>query len=210
MNINNAHEAIQVLDSDLKESKFSNASLAGASFDDVNLGRALFHNVNLANATFVNINLSNVRISDANTAGMTINGVALRQLLQSACAPGSRFTSVMPVLRVLDMQRAIDWYTQVLGFALQWRDANDGGGENCMLVDGTITLMLSTGTHLGGKPAFTGTLYFNTPEVGAFYERISGRVDVAWPLQKMDYGTTEFGIRDPDGYVLAFSERRQT
>jgi uncharacterized glyoxalase superfamily protein PhnB len=68
--------------------------------------------------------------------------------------------------------------------------------------------MLSTGTHLGGKPAFTGTLYINTPGVAAFYERLKDKVELVWPLENMAYGATEFGIRDPDGYVLAFAERR--
>jgi hypothetical protein len=27
-----------------------------------------------------------------------------------------------------------------------------------------------------------------------------------WPLEQQEYGTREFGIRDPDGYVLAFAE----
>ena len=27
-----------------------------------------------------------------------------------------------------------------------------------------------------------------------------------WPLEAMDYGQTEFGIRDCDGYTLAFAE----
>jgi len=65
----------------------------------------------------------------------------------------------MPVLRVTDLSRAIDWYTQRLGFVLTWRSPNDGGGENGMLDAGKTCLMLSTGSHLGAPPAFTGTLY---------------------------------------------------
>ena len=116
------------------------------------------------------------------------------------------FSNVMPVLRVQDLQRSIDWYTQVIGFELLWRGANDGEGENCMLRAGAVSIMLSTGSHLGNKPAFTGTLYLATPEVTAFYNRVKSRVDLVWPLETMDYGTVEFGVRDPDGYTLAFSE----
>ena len=35
----------------------------------------------------------------------------------------------MPVLKVADMQRALDFYTGVLGFTTCWRAANDGGGR---------------------------------------------------------------------------------
>jgi catechol 2,3-dioxygenase-like lactoylglutathione lyase family enzyme len=112
----------------------------------------------------------------------------------------------MPVLRVTDLQRSIDFYVKVLGFELLWRSPNDGGGENCMLQSGEATVMLSTGTHLGGKPAFTGTLYFEMVGVRDFYTQIKDLIEIVWPLSSTDYGTQEFGVRDLDGYMLAFSE----
>ena len=85
---------------------------------------------------------------------------------------------------------------------------NDGGGENCLLSHGKVAVMLSTGRHLGAKPAFTGTLYFETKNVRALYKKVrQSRLNFVWPLSKMEYGTLEFGVRDPDGYVLAFAEQ---
>jgi len=118
----------------------------------------------------------------------------------------TRLNSIMPVLRVSVMDRAVDWYTRILGFDLIWRATNDGGGENGMLQSGGISLMLSTGSHLGDTPAFTGTLYFETDGVRELYNAVKDAVTVVWPLDTMDYGTLEFGIRDLDGYTLAFSE----
>lgn len=112
----------------------------------------------------------------------------------------------MPVLRVTDLSRAIDWYTGILGFELCWRSPNDGGGENCRLKAGQSSLLLSTGSHLKNEPGLSGTLYFETSGVRELYERIRDKVDIVWPLEQMDYGSVEFGIRDPDGYSLAFSE----
>jgi len=114
----------------------------------------------------------------------------------------------MPVLRVADLERAIDWYVR-LGFTLCWRAPNDGGGENSMLEAGETSLMLSTGSHLGDKPAFTGTLYFATSGVRELYELVKDTVEMVWPLSEMDYGTLEFGIRDRDGYLLAFAEENR-
>src|SRR4029077_8710237 len=105
-----------------------------------------------------------------------------------------------------DLDRAIEWYTRKLGFTLAWRAANDGEGENCMLTAGNTSLMLSTGSHLGVKPQFSGTLYFETAGVREVYERIKDQAEIVWPLEAMEYGTLEFGIRDPDGYTLAFAE----
>ena len=106
------------------------------------------------------------------------------------------------MLRVADMQGSIDWYTRI-GFQICWRSPNDGGGENCMLQEGNTHVMLSTGAHLGDKPQFTGTLYFEMSEVQGFYDRIKDHVEIVWPLESMEYGTLEFGIRDGDGYTLA-------
>jgi hypothetical protein len=117
------------------------------------------------------------------------------------------FRSAMPVLKVTDLQRSVAFSTQVLGFDVCWQAANDGGGENCMLEAGATNLLLSTGSQLGDQPPqFTGSLYFQTPGVGDFFERVRDMVEVVWPLEVMDYGQLEFGIRDPDGYVLAFAE----
>jgi catechol 2,3-dioxygenase-like lactoylglutathione lyase family enzyme len=120
-----------------------------------------------------------------------------------------RFLKLMPVLRVADLQRAIDWYTQVLGFRVVWRSPGDGGGEDCMLQAGAIDLLLSTGAHLGGPPALTGTLYFEMDGVAELYAQIKDRVEVVWPLEEQPYGTREFGVRDLDGYLLALAEEAQ-
>jgi uncharacterized glyoxalase superfamily protein PhnB len=43
--------------------------------------------------------------------------------------------------------------------------------------------------------------------VAALFERVRNSAPIVWPLEAMDYGTLEFGVRDPDGYTLAFAER---
>jgi uncharacterized glyoxalase superfamily protein PhnB len=104
------------------------------------------------------------------------------------------------------MQEAIDYYTGNFGFRLCWRAPNDGGGENCMLESGGLSLMFSTGSHLGDRPQFSGTLYIDMEGVDAFYEQVKDRVSIVWPLEVMEYGQKEFGVRDCNGYTLAFAE----
>ena len=116
------------------------------------------------------------------------------------------FKQIVPVLKEAEMDRAMNFYTNVLGFAVSWRAPDDGGGENCMLQAGETSLLLSTGTHLGGTPQFTGTLYFHMTGVRELFGRVNGKAEVVWPLEAMEYGQTEFGIHDPDGYTLAFAE----
>ena len=113
--------------------------------------------------------------------------------------------TIMPVLKVSDFETSVKFYQEVLGFTLTWRSQ-----DTAALESGGAALMLSTGDHLGpGKPTFTGTLYFETPGgVRDLWARLQSKAPVVWPLSEMDYGTLEFGIRDPDGYTLAFSEDR--
>ncbi len=118
----------------------------------------------------------------------------------------TRILAIMPVLKVTDLGRSIAWYTSVLGFQAEGRSAQDGGGENCFLRAGETELLLTTGAHLGGSPVFTGTLYFRVVGVDALFARVGSRPEIVWPLERQEYGTREFGVRDPDGYLLAFAE----
>jgi uncharacterized glyoxalase superfamily protein PhnB len=112
----------------------------------------------------------------------------------------------VPVLLVRNMDESIEFYVNRLGFRILWRSAGDGGGENSMLEAGSMNLMLSTEAHLGEEPRFSGTLYVDMQGVDALYESLKDRVPIVWPLEVMPYGQKEFGIRDCNGYTLAFAE----
>ena len=118
-----------------------------------------------------------------------------------------QFHAIMPVLKVADFERSIRFYQEVLGFAVDWR-ARDDTGETALLALGRTAIMLSTGQHLGeDKPGFTGALYFDMTGVRQFWELVHDKAPVVWPLEEIEYGTLEFGVRDPDGYTIAFSEQ---
>ena len=114
--------------------------------------------------------------------------------------------SVLPVLRVTDLDQSVEFYGQVLGFEVVWRAPIDAGGENCLVRSGGVDLLLSTAADLGDAPAFTGTLYFSASGTAELFDAIKESVDIVWPLSQMADGTSEFGLRDPDGYVLAVTE----
>lgn len=130
------------------------------------------------------------------------------------CRMPIEYCRVMPAMRVTDLDGAIRFFTGLLGFQVAWRTTDDcaddgnprpGSGETAMLEAGGVALLLSTGSHLGGPPAFTGVLYFQMQGVSELYQSLLGKVDFAWHLEQMPYGTLEFGVRGPDSYTLAFS-----
>ncbi|MET0218179.1 MAG: VOC family protein [Burkholderiales bacterium] len=111
----------------------------------------------------------------------------------------------MPLTALLhapDLGATRQFYQSVLGF-----DVRD-------TAEGTLTVTQSGGTLIftashpwGSSPGFSGTLYFTVPNVDEYFALVHDKVDVVWPLQDMPYGSREFGIRDCNGYHLAFQQQ---
>src|ERR1700730_309131 len=116
-----------------------------------------------------------------------------------------KFESLSPILTTDDMDRSVRFYVDVLGFTCGMQTP----GYSNLYRDG-IRIML------GGRPnshepwagpRFTGQLYIhlNEPnEVDALWSKIKDRVEVVYAPDTFDYGMREFGIRDDNGYSLAF------
>ena len=108
---------------------------------------------------------------------------------------------LVPLLRVRDLDQTIEFYTTILGFELCWRE-----GDTASVRSGSVGLLFSTGSNLGDEPRLSGTLYLYPESVDDLWTTLAGKVEVEWPLEAMSYGTREFGIRDCNGYILAFAE----
>lgn len=52
----------------------------------------------------------------------------------------------------------------------------------------------------------SGTIYISVPDVDRYFAQVQNKVDLAWELQDMPYGTREFALRDCNGYYLAFMQ----
>ncbi len=58
------------------------------------------------------------------------------------------------------------------------------------------------------EPRCSGTFYFHPTSVTALAADFRAQgVRFAWGSEVMDYGMHEFGVVDPNGYFLAFTER---
>ena len=89
--------------------------------------------------------------------------------MEQRSAKPMEYARILPALRVTDLDRAVGFFTGLFGFEVVWRTGGGcgadgapepGTGETAMLQAGEVSLMLSTGEHLGKAPAFTGVLYF--------------------------------------------------
>jgi uncharacterized protein YjbI with pentapeptide repeats len=91
MKIQDVAEPIEATRANLSGSTFVKVNLSGAAFSDVNLSSVTIDNVKLTDSRWNNVNLSGLRITDANlshasiaqscTHGMTIDGIAIEDLM---------------------------------------------------------------------------------------------------------------------------------
>ncbi|MBK4992695.1 bleomycin resistance family protein [Pseudomonas sp. S37] len=52
----------------------------------------------------------------------------------------------------------------------------------------------------------SATFYLHVADVEQYFDGVKDNAQVAWPLQDMPYGSREFGVRDCNGYYLAFAQ----
>jgi catechol 2,3-dioxygenase-like lactoylglutathione lyase family enzyme len=115
----------------------------------------------------------------------------------------------VPVLRVADVARSIEWYRGTLGFV------GDPFPSTppyvfAILRHGQVELMLRRGSPpLWPQPRqYDWDIYLRREgsrfrEVHAAFE---ARGIVTRRLERMPYGLAEFEITDPDGYVICLSQ----
>ncbi|MDR6806636.1 putative glyoxalase superfamily protein PhnB [Dyadobacter sp. BE34] len=116
----------------------------------------------------------------------------------------SKINQITPLLLVGDLERAITFYVEQLGFALTFRYEDFYAGIE---MNGNV-IHLKTDYKWTDKPERRNNddidLLFSVDNVEAVFEEISKKhIEIVQPLREMPYGK-EFYIADPDGHVLAF------
>jgi uncharacterized glyoxalase superfamily protein PhnB len=123
--------------------------------------------------------------------------------------------SIYPAVRYNDARAAIQWLTSVLGCTENVVYPGDGDSiaHAQLEIAGNLFMLGSVkpGDHLRGPSktdAIGSSIYiaFDGPDaVDALYKRVSAAgADIVRELQDMDYGSREFGVRDPEGHIWSF------
>ena len=126
-----------------------------------------------------------------------------------------QFKKLTPNLLVANVERSLAFYVDTLGFARGMTVPDASPFVFAAVTSGDVEIFLNdAATAVKEYPAFagkplgaTGTLYIELEGVDALHERIKSTVKVTMPLLTQFYGMREFGILDPDGYVITFAER---
>ena len=122
-----------------------------------------------------------------------------------------KLSSAAPTFAVGDVGETIRWYQEQLGFttypfpeappyvfAIVSREAVEIMFQR---VPGYIKPDLYH-QRAGG----VWDAYIRMEGLKEFYESIKDRVEIVLPLRKQPYGDWEFEVKDPNGYILVFSE----
>ncbi len=114
---------------------------------------------------------------------------------------------LVPSLLVRDLRETLEFYA-LLGCESRAANFDPVSSTWAEVSRDGITLQLYTEPPHGtpDSPVMSGTLYIYPENVLALAEEWRGKVPFAWAPEVMDYGMREFGLRDPNGYYLAFTE----
>src|SRR5688572_18025742 len=120
----------------------------------------------------------------------------------------AKIKQITPLLLVSDLEQAISFYLQQLGFALAFRYEDFYAGIE---KDGH-SIHLKTDYSVAKEGHKKGNneeldLLFSVDDATTLFEEISKKdIEIVQPLREMPYGS-EFYIADPDGHLIAFVSR---
>lgn len=135
------------------------------------------------------------------------------------------YSSLIPVLMTLEVNKTRDFYQQVLGFEYEmgldtkFNTIEDKNSHEPLLWTsmklGDFSIMIqSRDSMIDDIPVFARqpigasvSFYIDAPDVKGLYERIKDRAPVVLAPIDRFYGRREFAISDPNGYILTFAEK---
>ncbi len=125
----------------------------------------------------------------------------------------SELAPVAPELFVPDVERAVRFYVERLGFTLVQQDGAGADATFAVIALGPAVLLVAHESHYG---AMGGTLAeprgvgldvrILVPDVDAMERRAHANgVPIVHPIADRYYGLRDFVIRDPHGYRVRFA-----
>jgi uncharacterized glyoxalase superfamily protein PhnB len=126
-----------------------------------------------------------------------------------------KLTDLTPNLITNDIDRALTFYRDVLGFDVVatvpeeppllfvWVKRDE---VNVFLNDArAVHEETPVGSLVVGQSGVA--LFIHMEGIADWWEQVQHKTHVVMPLKDQWYGQTEFSITDPDGYVITFAER---
>lgn len=111
-----------------------------------------------------------------------------------------KLQAVAPIFQVANMQRALDYYTQVLGFGIEWT-AGEPPTHASVARDGVEISLTAASAPVPSQ------VYIEVDGVEEYFARVSAAgAKVVAPLEDRFYGMRDGRIDDPDGNSIQLGE----
>ncbi len=123
----------------------------------------------------------------------------------------SHLESTTPCFPVADISTTMRWYEEQLGFTPDPFPANEPYVFAILRRD-DIEIMLQRIENYEKPDIYklrdggVWDAYIRMRGVKEFYGDVKEKVEIVQPLRKQPYDQWEFEVKDPNGYVLVFSE----
>jgi uncharacterized glyoxalase superfamily protein PhnB len=126
-----------------------------------------------------------------------------------------KLNKLTPNLMVEDVDRTIQFYTEVLAFTVDQTVPGTSPFEWASMKSGDVEIMFQSRSSLAEdlpllkELSLGGSLTFFVEMQGLqeLYEQVRGKAQILQDLHTTFYGTREFSILDCNGYILGFAER---
>jgi uncharacterized glyoxalase superfamily protein PhnB len=119
----------------------------------------------------------------------------------------AQLKNAIPILDVRDMDRALNYYVERLGFQVEFRYEADPSNYAGVIRDGVCLHMQwqhEDEFNKGTAGRLRVRILVNNPDALFEEYRSKGIVNAGTQLRDTDWGTREFGFRDLDGNGLTF------
>ena len=132
-----------------------------------------------------------------------------------------------PNFAVPDIEKTVAFYRDVLGFKLEMAVPEDKSGVEQELTekkkyiyamvsrDGVEVMFQRTDSIGEDVPPLKGvpigasvSFYIEVENINALYQEIKPKAEVVKELETVWYGMQEFYVKDCNGYILGFAERK--
>ncbi|GEP42581.1 VOC family protein [Brevifollis gellanilyticus] len=106
---------------------------------------------------------------------------------------------------VSDLETAMKYYTEVLGFTERFRFGDYGGVQH-----GEVQIHLSGPKATNKKIVGQGSIYLFCDDVDSYHAEVTSKgAKVQAPPRDYEYGMRDFVIEDPDGNQIAAGQEIQ-
>ena len=109
----------------------------------------------------------------------------------------------IPTLRILEYNRAMEFYTGFLGFKIDW-EHRFGPDEPVYMQISRDDLVFHLSENIRFKPG--ATVYIETEGIKDFHRQLTEKNELVPSIVKTNWGTMQLELEDPFENLLRFNE----